>query len=216
MHVALGAPVFGRGGKRLGEVDGVIVDSGTKRTRAVLVDEGLFDTTKQIVDFAAIATSDDSGLHLDDSAARTEAQAPVLESETVGFAERVPDSTTFVPASGVGGPVIADAPPAPGEYPVDDSFFDPAPLSPPPVEVFSNLGDNEVILGRGTDAISKDDHKLGDVVAMDLGERGVVEAIVVSEGFIFQERTTFPMSAIEEFGTDKVHLNLTRAEAESR
>jgi uncharacterized protein YrrD len=216
MRIQFGASVFGRGGKRLGEVDGLVVDAGTKRARAILVDEGLFDTTKQIVDIAAIASSDENETRLEDSAAKTDAQAPVLESESVAFAERVPDPTTFIPAAGVGGPVIADPPPAPGEYPTDDSFFDIAPLSPPPVEVFSNLDENEVILGRDTDAISKDDHKVGDVVAFELGERGVVDAIDVSEGFIFKERATFALSEIDEFGTDKVHLNVTRAQVEAR
>ena len=36
MHIEFGAPVFGVGGKRLGEVDGLVVNAGTKRASAIL------------------------------------------------------------------------------------------------------------------------------------------------------------------------------------
>lgn len=216
MQVEFGASVFGIGGKRLGEVDGVIVDAGTKRARAILVDAGLFDSTKQMVAVSAITRGDEDGLHLDATNATTDAQSPVLDSEEIAFPRRNAEPTTFIPAAGVGGPIYADPPAAPGQYPDESSFFEIAPLDPPPVEVESNLGENEVILGKGTDAISQDDHKLGNVVALDLGEREVVDAIVVSEGFIFKERVTFSLADIDEFGTDKIHLTLTRAEVESR
>ena len=89
-----------------------------------------------------------------------------------------------------------------------------APLDPPVVEVESNLGENEVVLGRETDAISSDHERLGTVSAFELGDMGLVEAITVSEGLIFKERSTFPLSEIGEFGTNAVHLRLTRSAAE--
>jgi hypothetical protein len=116
----------------------------------------------------------------------------------------------------VGGPIVADEPPPPGEYPDDSSFFDIAPIDPPPVEIESDLMENEVILGKGTEAISSDGHKVGDVVEVDLGDMGLVEAVTVAEGFIFRERASFPLAEINEFGTDKVHLRLTRAQTEGR
>lgn len=216
MHVEFGASVFGVGGKRLGDVDGVVVDAGTKRARAILLTSGLLDATKHMVDVATIARADDDGLHLETTAAATDAQSPILDSEEVAMPERVQEPTTFIPAAGVGGPIYADPPAAPGRYPDESSFFEMAPLDPPPVEVFSNLGENEVLLGNDTHAISSDDHKVGKVVALSLGEREVVAGITVSEGFIFTQRVDFSLSDIEEFGTDEVHLTLTKAEAEAR
>ncbi len=216
MRVQFGASVFASGGKRLGEVDGLVVDAGTKRARAVLVEEGVFDRTKQMVAVSAITGSDDDGLHLDATGATTDAQSPVLDAEEVAFPERGTQETTFIPGAGVGGPVYADPPAAPGQYPDDGSFFDVAPLDPPPVEVESNLEDNEVVLGTRTDAITSDHHTLGAVVAVDLGEMGLVAAIVVSEGVIFKEQSTFSLADIDEFGTNAVHLRLTKAEAEAR
>jgi hypothetical protein len=216
MHVEFGTSVFGIGGKRLGEVNGIVVDAGTKRARAFLLTSGPFDGTRQMVDATAIAHADDDGLHLESTRATTDAESPVLASEEVAFPERVQEPTTFIPAAGVGGPVYADPPATPGEYPDESSFFEIAPIDPPPVEVLSNLGENEVILGDDSHAISSDNHKLGKVVALTLGEREVVEGITVSEGFIFKERADFSLAEIDEFGTDEVHLKLTRDQAEAR
>lgn len=216
MHVEFGASVFGVGGKRLGDVAGVIVDAGTKRARAILLASGPFDGTKQMVDATAIARADDDGLHLESTAAETDAQSPTLDSEEVALPVRNQEPTTFIPAAGVGGPIYADPPAVPGRYPDESSFFEMAPLDPPPVEVFSNLGENEVLLGDDSHAVSSDHHKVGKVVALALGEREVVEGITVSEGFIFTHRVDFGLSDIGEFGTDEVHLRLTKAQAEAR
>jgi uncharacterized protein YrrD len=215
MRVDFGAAVFGVGGKRLGEVDGLVVNAGTKRASAILVDAGLFDRAKHMLAVSAITRSDQDGLYLDAPAATSEAESPTLDSEEVSFAQRVDPATTFIPAAGVGGPIYADAPPAPNTYPDDSSFFEIAPLDPPPVEVESNLGENEVVLGKDTHALSSDHHKLGEVVALELGDMGLVESISVSEGLIFKERSQFPLSEIDEFGTDAVHLRLTKAAAEN-
>ena len=159
-----------------------MVDAGTKRARAILLASGLFDSTKQMVDVTAIARTDDDGLHLESTAAATEAQSPAVASEEVAMPEQVQGPTTFIPAAGVGGPIYADPPAAPGRYPDDSSFVEMAPIDPPPVEIFSNLGPNEVILSDDTHAISSDAHKVGKVVALTLGDRQVVAAITVSEG----------------------------------
>jgi hypothetical protein len=83
------------------------------------------------------------------------------------------------------------------------------------VEVESNLGENEVVLGRETHAISSDHERLGNVTAVDLGDMGLVESITVAEGLIFKERQAFPLTEIDEFETDAVHLRLTKSAAEA-
>ena len=214
MLIEFGASVIGVGGKRLGEVDGLIVNAGTKRVSSLLVDAGLFDRAKHKVGVSAIQSVDQQGIHLE-TTARAEAQSPTYAEEEVAFPQRVEPPEVFSPAAGVGGPVVVDDEVS-SEYPHSDSFFDIAPIDPPPVEIESNLLENEVILGKGTDAISSDGHKVGDVVALELGDMGQVDAVTVSEGFIFKERATFNLAEIDEFGTNAVHLKLDRAQAEAR
>ena len=202
MHIEFGAPVFGVGGKRLGAVDGLVVNAGTKRASAILVDAGLFDRGKHMIGVSAITRSDQDGLHLDEPAAVSQ----TLDTEEVSIAPRVEPPTEYIPAAGVGGQVYADTPATPGAYPDESSFFELAPLDPPVVEVESNLGQNEVVLGSETHAVSSDHQRLGTVTAFELGDMGLVESIAVSEGLIFKERRTFQLNEIEEFGTNAVHL----------
>ncbi len=216
MQIEFGAPVFGAGGERLGEVDGLVVNAGTKRASAILVDAGLFDRGKHMIGVSAITRSDEDGLHLDEPATTSEAASQTLDSEEVSFTPRVEPPTEFIPAAGVGGRVYADTPETSGGYPDQSSFFEIAPLDPPVVEVESNLGENEVVLGKETHAISSDHERLGNVTAFELGDMGLVEAVTVSEGLIFKERSTFPQTEIGEFGTNAVHLRLTRSAAEAR
>lgn len=216
MQIKLGASVFGIGGKRIGEVDGLVADAGTKRARLILMDPGLLDRSQHLVAVSAIRRSDEDGIHLDATGARTVAESPVLESEEVAFAQRVEPETTFIPAAGVGGPVVASTPSIPGQYPDDSSFFEIAPLDPPPVEILSNLGENEVRLTKGTDVLSQDRHKIGSVTEFDLGEMGLIEGVTVSEGFILKHAAKFALAEIGEIDSNAIHLRLTREEAEKR
>jgi len=215
MQIEFGAPVFGAGGKRLGDVDGLVVNAGTKRASAILVDAGLFDRGKHMIGVSAITRSDHDGLHLDEPAATSEADSQTLDTEEVSIAPRVEPPTEYIPAAGVGGRVYADTPATPGAYPDESSFFELAPLDPPVVEVESNLGQNEIVLGSETHAISSDHQRLGNVTAFELGDFGTVESIAVSEGLIFKERRTFPLNEIDEFGTNAVHLRLSQSTAEA-
>ncbi len=216
MDVQLGAAVLGRGGKRIGEVEGLVVNAGTKRATAILIDKGVLDRGEFFVDVSAVMRADSDGLHLQESAARTDATAPELDSIEVGLPQRVEPPITYIPAAGVGGPIVADTPSLPGEYPDNSSFFDIAPIDPPPVEIFSNLGENEVRLGKGTDVLSSDGHKVGDAIAFALGDMGLVEQVTVSEGLLHRERATFALADIGEFGTGKIHLRLSKSDAEQR
>jgi hypothetical protein len=216
MHVAFGAAVFGLSGERLGDVDGLVVDAGTKRARAILVDAGFLGQTKRMVAVSAVDRSDGEGLHLDATDATTRDESPAVGEEEVSFPERVQPPIDFISAAGAGGPVVAVDPAVQGPYPGNTSFFDVAPIDPPPVEVESNLGENEVILGKRTRAISSDGHDVGDVESFELGDLGLVDAIGLESGLIFKDRATLPLADIDEFGTDAVHLRLTRAQAEAR
>lgn len=216
MNVELGSPVIDSNGKKLGDVDGIVVDAGTKRARAIVVNTGLFGRTRHVVELSAIASSDDSGVRLDASGATAGKESPVLASEEVAEPQRVQPPIEFIPAAGVGGPVYADVPAAPGEYPNDDSFFDVAPIDPPVVEVESNLGENAVILDRKTDVLTSDGESLGRVTGLSLGSFGTIESLAASEGLLGREHATFPLAEITDLGSERVRVRMTRAQAEQK
>jgi uncharacterized protein YrrD len=216
MNVELGSPVLDSTGKQVGDVDGIVVDAGTKRAQAIVVNAGLFGRSRHMVAISAITSSDDAGLHLDASGATTGKESPVLASEEVAEAQRVEPPIEFVAAAGVGGPVYADVSGVPGQYPNDSSFFDLAPIDPPVVEVESNLDESDVILSGKTEVLSSDGEKIGHVKALSLGSFGTVESMTVSGGFRGREHGSFPLADITDLGSSSVRLRFSRAQAEEK
>ena len=200
MLIRVGDSVFGVGGKELGKVDGVVVNAGTMRATGILVHSGLPGHVERIPAVTGVGRTDERGLHLDTIGPVAKAESPILDSEKVAFAQRVQPEETFIPAAGVGGPVYASEPNVSGRYPDDSSFFEMAPIDPPPVEVLSNLEENEVKLTRHTEVLSSDGHGLGRVESYTLGDMGLVDGLTVSGD------TAYTTNQIAEFGTDKVRL----------
>lgn len=200
MLIRVGDSVFGVGGKELGKIAGIVVNAGTMRATGILVHSGLLGSTERIIGVVGIGTTDDRGLHLDTTGARAASESTIVGSEEVAFAQRVQPEETFIPAAGVGGPVYASEPNVSGPYPDDSSFFEMAPIDPPPVEILSNIGENDVKLTRHTEALSSEGRGLGRVESYALGDMGLVDTITLSDG------TSYATNQINEFGTDKVHL----------
>jgi hypothetical protein len=200
MLVRVGDTVFGVGGKDVGKVAGLVVDAGTMRATGLLVHSGLFGHNERVMGITGLATSDERGVHLDTTGQEAVSESPIVDSEEIALAQRVQPEETFIPAAGVGGPVYASEPNVPGKYPDDSSFFEMAPIDPPPVEIISNLGENAVKLTGHAEAISIEGHGLGRIESYALGDMSTVDSITLSDG------RSFTTSQIDEFGTDKVHL----------
>jgi hypothetical protein len=200
MLIRVGDSVFGVGGKEVGKIAGLVVDAGTMRATGILVHSGLFGHNERILGVTGIGSTDERGLHLDTTGPVAASESPIVDSEEVAIAQRVQPEETFIPAAGVGGPVYATDPNVSGKYPDDSSFFEMAPIDPPPVEILSNIGENDVKLTGHTEALANDGHGIGRVESYALGDMGLVDTITLSDG------KSFTTSQIDEFGTDKVHL----------
>ncbi|MCA9876647.1 MAG: PRC-barrel domain-containing protein, partial [Thermomicrobiales bacterium] len=185
MLVRVGDSVFGEAGKELGKVAGVVVNAGTMRATGILVHSGLFGHNERILAVSGVASSDEQGLHLSASGPVAVADSPIIDSEQIAFAQRVQPEETFIPAAGVGGPVYATEPNVSGPYPDESSFFEMAPIDPPPVEIISNLEENEVKLTGKAEAVSSQGHGLGHIASYGLGDMGLVDTITLANGASF-------------------------------
>ena len=216
MQIEFGAPVFGVGGKRLGEVDGLVVNAGTKRASAILVDAGLFDRGKHMIGVSAITRSDQDGLHLDEPAATSEA---AFADARFGRDIDCPASRTADGVHPRGGSRRASLRRHPCAVPGNTLTKAASSNSPRSTRRWSRSSrtwaKTRSCSASETHAISSDHERLGNVTAFELGDMGLVESITVSEGLIFKERHAFPLTEIDEFGTNAVHLRLTKSAAEA-
>lgn len=212
MKIELGHEVVGSDGRKLGTVAGFVIDSGTKEVTRLVLGGGLFGEDR-LVDYSAVAATGGNGVRLDlDEAGARSLPAFVREEHVVAGRE---DAEPFLlPASGVGGPVFYDNPTAGGGYPGSGSFFDPAPIDPPPLEVESNIAQTEVMLRKGSDVVGADGEKVGVVDQIETGERGELVGFVVRAGFLFKHDVRVPAAWVREVDDEKVRLSVTGDEAE--
>ncbi len=213
MEVEFGRDVFASDGEKLGTVEGLVVDAGTKELRRIVVGGGLFGGAGRLVDAGAVTRSGPDGVHLDVASTQAESLPRFAREEHV-VARREEIEPLLLPSAGVGGPVFYDNPTAGRDYPGGGSFFDPAPIDPPPVEVESNLLESEVMLRKGAEVVGADGEKVGTVDEVFAGDRDGIEAFLVKAGFLFKHDVRVPIAWIAEVDDDRVRLTLSADEAE--
>ena len=210
MRIAYGTEIRARDGEVLGSVDGLVVAADTRLVRQVLLGSGLFHDQQRLVEVSGLSAEGD-GLRLDLTRDQAEALPQYVRVERA-LPGRALEEPLFMPASGVGGPVIVDDVGPASDYPDNEGLIDVAPIDPPPVEVQSNLLETEVVLHKGADVVSADGHKVGDLAAVETGDRGTVERLTVRSGFIFTDDREIDGAAVREFDDDRVVLTAGRDE----
>ncbi|MBA3414511.1 MAG: PRC-barrel domain-containing protein [Chloroflexia bacterium] len=212
MKIDFGQEVQASDGETVGSVVGLVVNGATFEVTRVLVGHGRGEPPR-LVDVSAVRISDGDRITLDLSRASFEATG-MVESRETATEPRVPEFPTIIPTGGVGGPVLTDASDTGPGYPGGD-LFDIAPIDPPVVQVESNLLFSEAVLHRGSDVVSSDGHKVGTLDEATVGELGIVEALVVRAGFLFHHDLRIPVVEVADFGTNRIHLKITKDAAEA-
>lgn len=213
MRIVLGTDVFGSDGEYFGQADGVVVDAGARRLTRIVIGSGPLGGNDRMADIALVHAAGEDRISLIVDRAGAEA-LPEYVKETYVHPDRTPGFPVILPASGAGGPVLYDNPDTGMGYPGGD-LFDPAPIDPPEMEVVSNLLTSEVMLPKGSDVVSSDDHKVGDLDEVELDADAHVEAVVVRAGFLFHHDLRLPAAEISEFDDKKVRLTVTKDAAEA-
>ncbi len=212
MKINFGQEVQASDGQAVGSVVGLVVNGATFEVTRVLVSHGRGESPR-LVDVSALHPAAGDRISLDLSRQAYEAM-PMLISEEIATPPRVPEFPTILPASGVGGPVLADTSDTGPGYPGGD-FFDLAPIDPPTVQVESNLLFSEAVLHRGSEVVSSDGHKIGTLDEASVGELGILEALTVRAGFLFHHDLRIPVAEVADFGTNRLHLKITKDAAEA-
>jgi len=212
LRFTYGQDVFTSDGDKIGDLSAIVIDAGRMEMTRIMIDPGIFGGPDKMVDVSAVSAADGGRLTLQVDKAAAEHLQQYAKEQYID-PRRVPDAPIIMPASGVGGPVMYDNPDT--GMGLGGDMYDPAPIDAPRLQILSNLGETEVILKKGSEVIASDYHKVGDLDELTTDAEGRISGFTCRAGFLFGHDVRVPMSAVKEFGTDRIRLHITRDEAES-
>lgn len=216
MIINLGATVLASDGDKVGSVSRIVLDSNTKAIHRFIVDGGLLSNQHRIVDVEMVASADDDNVRLN----LTKDQVDELPNFVEQQYSHVPDSDyhelPFAMPSASGTYLYGTPGIGRGYEGSQDSAFNAAPSTAPVVETRSNLMETDVMISEGTDVYGSDGEKVGKVDEIVMGNGGEVRGFLVKSGFIFTKDVRIPIDLVENAGEDRITLNVSGAEAETR
>ncbi|MCM8749614.1 PRC-barrel domain-containing protein [Thermomicrobiaceae bacterium CFH 74404] len=229
MQIELGKPVVSKDGERVGRVDRIALDYDTREVEQIIVHQGVLLTRDRIVDRDLIERVEDDGtVRLAITAAEVERLPEFVEAEFVRPTEEdlrsLPYVLPGVPVA-TGATILwtsAATRRSGSEQPYQE--FDPAsgPLIGPavapdtPLEARSNLPEDTLLIGRGTDVLDREGEKLGRVEEVETNEDGEVVAFVVRAGLLLHHDIRVPIDWVSSVTSEEVHLRLSAQEIESQ
>jgi uncharacterized protein YrrD len=193
------------GGDEVGRIDRVVIDPQTERVTHVVVRKGIFFTEDKVVPIEMIDAADEEQVRLRQDAGDLESLPDFIEEEYLPVdAESGPSSESwgYVPPF-YWYPPMGHAPPMgyPGYA-----------MPPYIVETERNIPDYTVSLKEGSDVVSADGEKVGDVSQVFIDpDTDQVTHFLISEGFLFREKKLVPVHWVSEVAEDKVHLAVDSA-----
>lgn len=228
MQIELGKPVISKDGERVGRVDRIALDYETHEVKQIIVHQGVLLTRDRIVDRELIEQVDEDGtVRLLLTAEEVERLPECVEAEFARPSEEELRSLPFILPGipGATGAAVLWARPAdrlPGlERPYQE--FDPAsgplfgPAVPPDttLEIESNLPEDALLIGRGTDVLDREGKKIGAIGEVETNEDGEVVAFVVRAGLLFHHDIRIPIDWVSSVTEEAVHLRLSADEVEA-
>jgi uncharacterized protein YrrD len=192
-RLAIGARVRSADGHEIGQVDGLIVDPYTHLIRAVVVRRGLILHHDVEIAISAIAGGTEAELRLRLTAEQVRALPEFVEARYAA------PPTGFVP---------------PGEYvrdnllwPIGEPLLPPPPLRRNETAVRWYMNNSEIT--EGSDVISSDGHKIGEVHAVTVEpSTGRPLSLVVRRGLLFSREIELPADLIRDVGERVVYIDL--------
>jgi hypothetical protein len=97
-------------------------------------------------------------------------------------------------------------------YSGQDPFGGAAPVAAPETTLASTISSRDTVITAGTDVISSDDKKIGDVGDVNYGPDGRLVEIVIRAGFLLHHDLAVPVSSIASVGRRHVRLKVSADE----
>jgi sporulation protein YlmC with PRC-barrel domain len=215
MEIELGKPVVGSDGRRLGDVDGLVLDSATRELRQIVLREKTFLAEERVVDRSLIARVDpDATVHLTIGSEQIEQLPLFAEDEYVLPKEQ--EELRHLPQDWIAEfsepPLLLWGPTSVLQRRQGAETRE----VPETIETPSNLPPGNVSITGETQVISSDGQSLGTVHEAVYDAKGDIEAIVIRAGILFSRHTRIPADWIESITSDTILLRVSTDEAQRR
>ena len=214
-EVRIGSKVLSNDNKDVGEVSRLVVDPETKLVVSLIVSH--MAGGERLVDVDRIASADQEAVRLSISASQA-AGLPPFVHETV---THVSDWRNIAFGGGpvtsmgnVSGPVAY----GPGSYgsPASQPFFRIAPIGTIVTETVSDVSEEDVAVGKGTEVRGSDGKSIGHIHDVVYDDNDEITAFVVQSGHLFHKQAEVPVTTVEGIAHDHLRLNVTADEAKSQ
>jgi uncharacterized protein YrrD len=206
MEIKEGANVVTANGDKVGSVDRVVIDPGTKQVTHLVVRKGLLFTEDKVLPLEYVERSEGDTVYTRQEAGSLDHLPDYLEREFIQLDEsELADLETRPPAyvspvywypafgqtwaTGAGGP------------------YTPAIQVPSTIE--RNIPEDTVPLKEGSNVISSDGKHIGDLERI-LVAPGSDRAthFIISQGLLFKERKVVPVTWVRQIAEDKIILEV--------
>jgi uncharacterized protein YrrD len=212
IDVRLGSSVFSSDGKRVGKVDGLVIDPDSKSMLEIIVHQGLVFSTDRIIDVMYIDRIDEVGaVHLTVDADKADRMPPLV---TRDYAVASSVRSAPIPATIGRGPTTIDplmwrsGPAGRGMQSSSEAEYLVAVASAAPVEVRSDLPDESVVIDSGTDVVTADGEKIGTVDDVLYDEAGTLTGFIVKAGRFHHHDITVTISNVAAMTKTYVRLKV--------
>jgi uncharacterized protein YrrD len=200
IDVRLGSSVISSDGKRVGKVDGLVIDPDSKSMLEIIVHQGFVFSTDRVIDVMYIDRIDEDGaVHLTVNADKAD-QMPPLVTRDYAVASSMRQAP--IPATIGRGPTTIDplmwrsGPAGRGMQSTSEAEYLVAVASAAPVEVRSDLPDESVVIDTGTDVVTVDGEKIGTVDDVLYDENGKLTGFIIKAGRFQHHDMTVPISNV--------------------
>jgi uncharacterized protein YrrD len=206
--IELGREVYSSDGRKLGNVDRLVLNSENQHLEEIVVDEGFFSTGR-LIDLDLVDRVEDDRVVLSLATAQAEQLPEFVATRFVDVPavvwNRYPGP---VPVGyGAGGLLYGTG------YPTAaGSIFGDTIAPETVVENVRNIPEQDVVVGSGSDVVGADGKKVGTVDRVLYGQDGTLQGVVVKSGFLFKHEATIPGEWVAELDDDRIMLTVTADE----
>lgn len=212
----LGQPVYSRDGKKLGQIDRLILDDQSRRVEAIVVHK-LLQAADRVIDLGLVNLTDDDRVVLKIDAGEAERVPAFFRENFVDVKPDVAQRTIWEALQpGVPGAYLATVPAADRQtiHQMTSGLFPTVIPSDATVKTESNVPFDDDVISSGTEVVAIDGKSIGRVAEVFVAPDDSASGFVVKAGVFFKRDVVIPVEWVDNIGEKTIRLKVTADQAE--